>query len=164
MRSIGHPLVSDKGYAANWFAADRIWCSRIFLHKYHLAFLNVPQDGDVNSHKSRAEVGVPDDARSTGAEGLDSKREHVYCPLPEDLRMALAVLTAAENHSEAPLAAWLSGDVARMISFEQHSDARHAVAKRSVTAAECDSAGYEIQGKQQVEQLLEQRKKLRTVA
>merc|ERR1712224_532460 len=47
----------------------------------------------------------------------------VYCPLPMDLRAALEELApAVDRASSAHLAAWLSGDAARLCSFEQYAD------------------------------------------
>eukprot|EP00747_Dinoflagellata_sp_TGD_P124630 gnl/TRDRNA2_/TRDRNA2_174031_c3_seq4.p1 gnl/TRDRNA2_/TRDRNA2_174031_c3~~gnl/TRDRNA2_/TRDRNA2_174031_c3_seq4.p1 ORF type:complete len:233 (-),score=39.17 gnl/TRDRNA2_/TRDRNA2_174031_c3_seq4:95-793(-) len=96
MQAIGHPLVCDPQYAENFFATDRRWCPRNFLHTYHLCFLDVP-------------------------EGDELKPVHIYSPLPPDLRTAMADLHPLGEPSCAQLCAWLSSDCARLLSFEQFS-------------------------------------------
>lgn len=105
MQSIGHPLVSDFKHAEGFEDADRSWCSRNFLHTYHLGFHDVPEDFDSWTWPSGAH------------ELMD-----VYCPLPEDLRTALSELSPVDKISGVHLEAWLSGDTARLRSFEEYSE------------------------------------------
>merc|ERR1712157_214361 len=41
MRAIGHALICDEKYSSSNFFFDSKWCSRNFLHTYHLSFWDV---------------------------------------------------------------------------------------------------------------------------
>eukprot|EP00746_Dinoflagellata_sp_MGD_P154973 gnl/MRDRNA2_/MRDRNA2_85140_c0_seq2.p1 gnl/MRDRNA2_/MRDRNA2_85140_c0~~gnl/MRDRNA2_/MRDRNA2_85140_c0_seq2.p1 ORF type:complete len:368 (+),score=60.88 gnl/MRDRNA2_/MRDRNA2_85140_c0_seq2:436-1539(+) len=76
---VGHPCVADGRYGkVADFIQDTRWCRRIFLHRYHLGFL----DSDDCMH-------------------------HVMAPLPADLREALGCLVPAEPQSAQALDHWL---------------------------------------------------------
>ena len=71
------------------------------------------------------------------ASGWRNDRQPVdlQCPLPEDLRAALGEgFVPVDKASEIHFAAWLSGDTARLCSFEQYVDSVR-VAANLVAAA-----------------------------
>ena len=124
MLAIGHPLVCDRKYAESRFPADRTWCRRNFLHTFHLSLQDVPEGSDLGSASCLQEL------------------VKVYCPLPEDLRGALAELDPMDETSGAQRDAWLSGDTARLCSFEQYAGRALALAAAEVdakTGAEANS-------------------------
>lgn len=101
MLSIGHPLVCDSKYAEDSFAADRKWCTRNFLHTYRVGFEDAP--GDVSEDGSKANV-------------------NVFCPLPQDLRDTLAMLTPVDDSSRRHWEAWRKGDSAQLRKFEVYAE------------------------------------------
>eukprot|EP00747_Dinoflagellata_sp_TGD_P124631 gnl/TRDRNA2_/TRDRNA2_174031_c3_seq5.p1 gnl/TRDRNA2_/TRDRNA2_174031_c3~~gnl/TRDRNA2_/TRDRNA2_174031_c3_seq5.p1 ORF type:complete len:188 (-),score=33.06 gnl/TRDRNA2_/TRDRNA2_174031_c3_seq5:106-669(-) len=104
MLCIGHPLVCDVKYGPDHFAADRKWCVRNFLHQFHLGFVDVPDKEE--------SCGCAD--MQPGTYRLQNTTVHLHCPLPHDLRTALAKLTPADAASAAQLATWLGSDVAEL--------------------------------------------------
>lgn len=71
MQHIGHPLVSDDKYGE----FKRKWCNRIFLHCYELSFDKIDRsDSKISDSK------------------CSDRRETILCPLPDDLKKALAKL------------------------------------------------------------------------
>eukprot|EP00931_Biecheleriopsis_adriatica_P047225 TRINITY_DN27194_c0_g1_i1.p1 TRINITY_DN27194_c0_g1~~TRINITY_DN27194_c0_g1_i1.p1 ORF type:complete len:898 (-),score=235.77 TRINITY_DN27194_c0_g1_i1:26-2719(-) len=97
MHHLGHPLVADDKYFPEEIEKDRSFCPRLFLHSYRLRFRNTRGEDQV-----------------------------VICPLPPDLKAALAKLGAADPSGPSsdtlfdenswqwevfrpPLAAWRPG-------------------------------------------------------
>eukprot|EP00747_Dinoflagellata_sp_TGD_P099861 gnl/TRDRNA2_/TRDRNA2_167871_c8_seq2.p1 gnl/TRDRNA2_/TRDRNA2_167871_c8~~gnl/TRDRNA2_/TRDRNA2_167871_c8_seq2.p1 ORF type:complete len:404 (+),score=44.91 gnl/TRDRNA2_/TRDRNA2_167871_c8_seq2:153-1364(+) len=117
MLAMGHPLVCDVKYAETRFAADRTWCPRNFLHTYHLGFQDVPEDGRLRA------AGQHRTTRRAERKGEETPGTFadVSCPLPEDLRTALAELVPNDRESAARLAPWLSGNAVGLRSFEQYT-------------------------------------------
>ena len=72
----------------------------------------VESQSDVQKRRSSAkeEEGVGEATLQLSSPSEEREFVDVYCPLPVDLRTALAKLAPAEEASGAPLAAWLSGD------------------------------------------------------
>eukprot|EP00747_Dinoflagellata_sp_TGD_P009103 gnl/TRDRNA2_/TRDRNA2_118668_c2_seq1.p1 gnl/TRDRNA2_/TRDRNA2_118668_c2~~gnl/TRDRNA2_/TRDRNA2_118668_c2_seq1.p1 ORF type:complete len:148 (+),score=19.67 gnl/TRDRNA2_/TRDRNA2_118668_c2_seq1:80-523(+) len=107
-----------------------MWCPRNFLHKYFLGFVDVPAGGDLVR-----EAGWQAQA---SADGCAEEPDHValFCPLPADLRTALAELTACNEESRARVAVWLSGD-ATPLSSELRIE--HARRPRKTTGLAIDA-------------------------
>ena len=121
MLAIGHALVSDMKYGKSNFEADRLWCQRNFLHKYHLGF----QDAWWGNYPGK-EVRLAEKERFCNAAMQITKSRStrelvdVYCPLPEDLCAALAELAPTEKDSGAHLAVWLCRETANLRCFEEY--------------------------------------------
>eukprot|EP00747_Dinoflagellata_sp_TGD_P000325 gnl/TRDRNA2_/TRDRNA2_100423_c0_seq1.p1 gnl/TRDRNA2_/TRDRNA2_100423_c0~~gnl/TRDRNA2_/TRDRNA2_100423_c0_seq1.p1 ORF type:complete len:148 (+),score=15.23 gnl/TRDRNA2_/TRDRNA2_100423_c0_seq1:2-445(+) len=122
-----------------------MWCPRHFLHTYHLGLKDVSEDERPSKSTDCTNPKVQDASKgwsmATAIQGTGSSSnlcEHVqfYCPLPADLRAALARLAPIDEASGTNQAAWLGGDVSR----QGHSpidafdvDMRRKVLKRAAT-------------------------------
>ncbi|CAE8627387.1 unnamed protein product, partial [Polarella glacialis] len=117
MAHIGHPLVTDGKYAdLDVFLGDKEWCSRTFLHRYHLSFSSA-----------------------------DGGREQVTVPLDPDLASALRGLRPADGDSAATLQHWLPGDETRSSEPLPNWDEIQALRFRPASrGASLDSAGLEV--------------------
>jgi len=107
MQSIGHPLVTDAKYADNFYAADRTWCPRNFLHTYRLGFDDVP-----------ALPGQKGDSSGDGAD--NSGLVELRTALPADLRATLAALQPVDDVSAGHHATWLTTDTSKMVPFDEY--------------------------------------------
>lgn len=102
MQSIGHPLVTDSKYAAEYLAEDETWCPRNFLHTYHIGFDDVP-----------ANFGADD--------AISGEPVELFCPLPADMRAVLTALRPVDEASSGHFADWLSGDSSRLRLFSDYA-------------------------------------------
>jgi len=109
MQAIGHPLVCDSKYAVEKQQADSQWCPRNFLHTFHLGFNDTPPRENLGGSATEGEPAA-----------LSGPPVDLLCPLPADLRAVLAELQPADDASAAHHADWITGEAAKMRTFEEY--------------------------------------------